>query len=167
MKLSQIFSVGSVLVLLAGLVAAAEKGEGNPAWEKMKSLAGEWSGDSPYGKVGISYKLVSSGKALMESIREPDGSDMVTVYHPDGSRLLMTHYCSSGNQPRMKAEGQSGEVKKIAFAYVDATNLSSPDALHMVRLVVTFENADHFTQEWTSSEKGKETTAAFKLARKK
>jgi len=33
----------------------------------------------------------------------------------------------------------------------------------MVRLVVTFEDADHCSQEWTASEKGKEETAAFKL----
>ena len=92
----------------------------------------------------------------MESIREPDGSEMMTVYHPDGSRLVMTHYCSSGNQPRMRAEGLSAEGKKLAFAYVDVTNLSSPDSLHMVRLAMTFDDANHFTEEWTSLEKGKD-----------
>ena len=92
---------------------------------------------------------------------------MMTVYHPDGSRLVMTHYCSSGNQPRMRAEGLSAEGKKLAFAYVDVTNLSSPDSLHMVRLAMTFDDANHFTEEWTSLEKGKENTHAIKLTRQK
>ena len=157
------------LALAASLFAAsAGAGDGgNPAWEKMKTLAGDWGGDTPYGKVQVSYKLVSSGKALMESISGPEGSDMVTVYHPDGSRLVMTHYCSSGNQPRMRAQGLSAEGKKLAFAYVDASNLSSPDSLHMVRAAMTFDDANHFTEEWTSLEKGKENTAAFKLTRQK
>ena len=159
--------LGLALAAILFATAAGAGDGGNPAWEKMKTLAGDWGGDSPYGKVQISYKLVSSGKALVETIREPDGSDMVTVYHPDGSRLVMTHYCSSGNQPRLRAEGLSPEGKKLAFAYVDATNLSSPDSLHMVRLAMTFDDADHFTEEWTSLEKGKENTAAFKLTRKK
>jgi hypothetical protein len=159
----------SGLILGALLLAAAVGADGNdnPAWEKMKTLVGDWSGDSPEGKVQISYKLVSSGKALMESIREPGGSDMVSLYHPDGSRLVMTHYCSAGNQPRMRAAGLSEGGKKLAFSYLDATNLASPDEMHMVRLVVTFDDADHLTQEWTERAKGKDNTAAFQLTRKK
>ncbi len=157
------------VTLLAFFIAGASgAGEGgNPAWDKMKSLVGNWAGDSPEGKVQISYKLVSSGHALVESIREPDGSDMVSIYHLDGSRLVMTHYCSADNQPRLKADGLSGEGKKIAFAYLDATNLASPEAMHMVRLVVTFADADHLTEEWTARENGKENTAAIRLTRQK
>ncbi len=28
--------------------------------------------------------------------------NMITMFHMDGDRLLMTHYCGAGNQPRMK-----------------------------------------------------------------
>ena len=48
-------------------------------------------------------------------------TQMVTLYHPDGASLLMTYYCSMGNQPRMRSKG-AGEGK-LAFAYLDATNI--------------------------------------------
>jgi hypothetical protein len=141
----------------------------SPAWEKMKSLAGEWSGTMNHGgqemPVSVSYTLVSSGTSLMERLTTPDGSDMVTMYHPDGSRIMMTHYCSGGNQPRMRTETSSAD--SIAFDFVDATNLASPKAEHMRKLVVKFQDADHFTQEWTHRKDGKDETGVFKYARKK
>ena len=155
------------IVVLAAALAAALRAEhpANPAWEKMKTLVGEWTGESPEGKFRSSYKLVSGGSALMETINAPHDFDMVTVYHPDGKSLAMTHYCGIGNQPRMRSNGLDPEGRKVAFDFVDATNVSSPDQLRMVRLVVTFGDADHFTQEWTSREKGKDTTGVFKLTR--
>jgi hypothetical protein len=141
----------------------------NPAWEKMKSLAGEWNGtmnhDGQEMPVSVSYTLVSSGTSLMERLTTPDGSDMVTMYHPDGSRIMMTHYCSGGNQPRMKAEAMAAD--SIAFDFVDATNLASRKAEHMRKLVVRFQDADRFTQEWTHRKDGKEETGVFKYARKR
>jgi hypothetical protein len=135
----------------------------------MKSLAGEWSGTMNHGgqemPVSVSYTLVSSGTSLMERLTTPDGSDMVTMYHPDGSRIMMTHYCSGGNQPRMRTETSSAD--SIAFDFVDATNLASPKAEHMRKLVVKFQDTDHFTQEWTHRKDGKDETGVFKYARKK
>jgi hypothetical protein len=101
----------------------------------------------------------------MERLTTPDGSDMVTMYHPDGSRIMMTHYCSGGNQPRMRTETSSAD--SIAFDFVDATNLASPKAEHMRKLVVKFQDTDHFTQEWTHRKDGKDETGVFKYARKK
>src|SRR3989337_104403 len=104
-------------------------------FEKMKSLVGEWTGKSRDGKpVTISYALVSSGSALMEKIGMPHESDMVTLYHPDGDSLMMTHYCAAHNQPRMRAGTVLPESRRIVFDFVDATNLASPDAGHMHRL---------------------------------
>ena len=143
----------------------------NAAWEKMKSLAGEWEGTIKDGDatlpVSVSYTLVSSGTSLLESMSTPDGHDMVTVYHPDGSRIRMTHYCSEGNQPRMKAEAAAADAKSLTFDFVDVTGLASPQAEHMRKLVVRFDDADHFTQEWTHRKAGRETTGVFKYSRKK
>ena len=85
-------------------------------------------------------------------------SEMVTIYHPDGDHLMMTHYCSAHNQPRMRSQTVAGGSKIITFDLVDVTNLSAPDAGHMKKLVVTFVDKDHFTQEWTWSRKGKRKT---------
>jgi len=140
-------------------------GPPNPAWESMKSLQGEWEG-AYEGKVAAraTYRLVSNGTALMETLTSPDDSDMVTMYHRDGGRIAMTHYCSEDNQPRMRADTK--DPKRIAFNYVDATNLSSPDASRMTGLVVTLKDADHFTQEWTYTQGGKSTTSTFAFTRK-
>ncbi len=78
----------------------------------------------------------------------------------------MTHYCSEGNQPRMRAEAASGDGS-IAFHFVDVTNLSGRETEHMRELVVKFQDADHFTQEWTHRKAGKEETGVFKYTRKK
>ncbi len=139
-----------------------------PEFEKLTSLVGEWQGKSPDGKSAkVSYALVSDNSALMERLAIAGESEMVTMYHPDGDRLMMTHYCSAHNQPRMRSEKSSGEIKKIAFDMVDVTNLSAPDAGHMKRLVLTFSDQDHFSQEWTWTEKGKEGTVVVHFERQK
>ena len=166
--------VRSAVVLLAILlvsVAAPAAPATSPAWEKLKSLVGEWDGTVAHGAetmpVTISYTLVSSGTSLMERLSTPDGADMVTMYHPDGSRIMMTHYCSGGNQPRMRAQAPKGDVNRIAFSFVDATNLPDPKVEHMRSLVVKFDDADHFTQEWTHRKAGKDEVGVFRYTRKK
>lgn len=160
-----------VLAFLLASVAAPADPATSPAWEKLKSLVGEWDGTVSHGSetmpVTISYTLVSSGTALMERLSTPDGADMVTMYHPDGSRILMTHYCAGGNQPRMRAPASKGDVDRLAFSFVDATNLPDPKLEHMRSLVVRFDDADHFTQEWTHRKAGKDETGVFKYTRKK
>ena len=170
MKTTRMLSILFAAFLVVAVAAPAAPGT-NPAWEKMKSLAGEWEGTMAHGDatmpVSVSYTVVSGGTSLMERLATPDGHDMVTMYYPDGSRIMMTHYCSEGNQPRMKAQAAAGEPKSLAFNFVDATNLASPQAEHMRKLLVRFDDADHFTQEWTHRKAGKEETGVFKYSRKK
>ncbi len=160
--------VTAMYILLLGPAADHPKPAPNPGFEMMKSLVGTWETTTPDGKSATStYQIVSSGTALMESMDASDHMNMVTMYHPDGNRLMMTHYCASNNQPRMRTEAISGDMKKFTFTFVDVSNLASPDAGYMSGLAVTFEDADHFTQEWTSRENGKDTTWTFRWARKK
>lgn len=166
-----ISSRSSALLLAGALLAApalAAEAPPNPAWERMKSLVGEWEGTAEGRPAKVRYNLVSSGTALAESLSTPEGGDMLTIYHPDGSRLLMTHYCSENNQPRMRAAGLSPDGKKIEFSFVDVTNVSGPDAPHMAGLVLLFPDPDHLTQQWThKTGPGKQETAAFQFTRKK
>lgn len=90
---------------------------------------------------------------------------MMTIYHPDGNVILMTHYCAAGNQPRMRAQASGGDT--IAFQYVDAANLKSSADGHMYRLVIKFKDADHVTEEWTWKQDGKDTISRFQLQRVK
>ncbi|HEY7514964.1 MAG TPA: nuclear transport factor 2 family protein, partial [Vicinamibacteria bacterium] len=136
------------------------------AWERLKSLAGDWTGTYEGQPAGVSYRLVSGGTALQETLDVAvDDSHMTTIYHPDGASVLMTHYCDMGNQPRMRAAVLQGG--RLEFAYVDASNLKSPDDLVMSRLVMTFPAADRLVQEWTSRKSGREQTGRFEFTRKR
>ena len=154
---------------LTSVVAVARAaGKSQPEFDKLKSLAGNWEGKASDGRpVHVNYQVVSAGSALMESIGEGAGGQMITVYHMDGDRLMMTHYCSAGNQPRMRADRSSSTPSVIRFTFVDVTNLSAPDAGHMQAHSILWKDADHITHLWTWREKGQDRTETFELARLK
>ena len=155
-----------VLALWPGAARGAENA--NPGWNRMKSLVGDWDGlYDGKAPVHVSYKLVSNGTTLMETISSADGPDMVTMYTPDGGRLLMTHYCSEGNQPRLRAEAAGAEPKTISFGFVDASNLPTPETGHMHHLDVVFKDPDHFAQRWTHRAAGKDMTSTFEYTRRR
>jgi len=138
------------------------------AFEKLKSLNGEWQGRGEGDRqVDVSYQIVSGGSVLLETLQGTNEPPMVTLYHTDGDRLMMTHYCSIGNQPRMAAQAPAGEIKDINFTFVDITNLTNPSAGHMRGLVFTFQDKDHIRQEWTWRMDGKDEKTIFNLERKK
>ena len=153
----------SILIIIVLLCASVCFAQSNPAFETMKSLAGEWKGTGHDGNsVTITYAVVSGGTAVLETMANPP---MLTTYYLDGDSLMLTHYCMANNQPRMKAASQKGKV--IEFRFVDATNMKSADAGHMKDMTLTVDDANHIQQAWTWSDKGKTETHAFKLERVK
>jgi hypothetical protein len=157
-------------VLLGACLAAPAAGgdaKVNAGWERMKSLVGRWEGTAEGSPVTVTYKLVSNGTSLMETMDMPGESEaMITMYHPDGGELLATHYCAAGNQPRMRLRS-AGDPGMLDFALVDATNVSDSTGEVMQRLVVTFRDADHFQQTWTVKKDGKSHSSNFVYTRKK
>jgi hypothetical protein len=155
-----------VMALVVGPSRTAGAADAPAGWDALRALVGEWEGTydgkSP---ARISYRLVSNGTALMETMTGEDSSDMVSLYHPDGASVVMTHYCSMGNQPRMRA--RAGKDGALEFAYIDATNVKSPAEHVMSRLVMTFPDRDHLVQEWTSKTGSKEETGRFIFTRRK
>jgi len=156
-----------VVVLMAVVLSAGICFAGTlPEFEKLKLLVGEWKGISMDGKPAtLTYTLVSNNSALMERLAMGGDSEMVTLYHPDGDHLMMTHYCSAHNQPRMRSNAVDAGGRNITFDLVDVTNLSAPDAGHMKRLVVTFTDNDHFTQEWTWTQQGRDMAVVITFER--
>ncbi len=151
-----------ILCALAPLGRAAGPDDG---WRMLQSLAGSWKAAAPDGKsVRISYQVISNGSAVMETMHAEDGSPfMVTIYHRDGAALMLTHYCAERNQPRLKAV--SADEKRIVFEFLDATNLSGPDANYIRGLTVSFIDKGHIVEEWTARREGKDMKAVFKLTR--
>jgi len=146
--------------------ASTTQKKANYGFDRLKALVGDWQGTAKDGKtVKVSYSLVADGSAVMETLETGMESTMITMYHPDGSRVMMTHYCSAHNQPRMRAEAASADPKSLTFNFVDATNLASPSDGHMERLVVSFVDPDHFTQEWTFKVKDQKQVDVFAFQR--
>lgn len=148
--------------------ASASVASGASGFEKLKTLVGEWEGKSPDGQLAkVTYELISGGTALMETVTEGVGGGMVSIYHANGDKLLMTHYCSMGNQPRLQASVPAGEVQRLDFTFVDGANITSHDGGHIHSLTIRFQDKDHFTQEWGHKDGGKEAQMKVTFTRKK
>lgn len=153
----------AMVIAIFAATAAFGQSDSQKAFDKLKSMAGTWEGVMPDGKTSqVTYRVTSGGSALLSEISPDDA--MITMFHMDGDRLMMTHYCGAGNQPRMKGT-LSPDGKTVVFEFVDATNLSNPNAGHMHRAVFTMADATHHTEDWTYVSNGKEETHRFELHR--
>jgi hypothetical protein len=156
-----------VFMATTGLtVSANEKAKSAAAFERLISLVGEWEGTANGASVKATYTLVSGGTALMERLQPSNESEMLTLYTLDGDHLLVTHYCSSGNQPAMKTAAITDLNGVLTFKVYQVSGMKSVDEGHMTALILTMPDKDHFTQEWTYKEKGHEQPALFKFTRK-
>lgn len=130
-------------------------------FERFRVLAGDWEEKSSKGWTGdLSIRVIGRGSAILctSSISAHPGADegMATLMHLDRDRLLLTHYCVAGNQPRLAATrvGEGGNL--VEFTFFDATNLPSRDMGHMDRVVFRLTDRDHFASRWAWYEKGRE-----------
>jgi hypothetical protein len=155
-----------VLAVPAVAVRSEAQTDAEKAFTAIKNLPGRWEGKMSGGQtVRVDFKVISGGSAVMSEILGEGPEHMVSMFHLDGpNRLLVTHYCGAGNQPRMQGT-TSPDGKTITFTFVDATNLAAPDAGHMQKLVLTLVDPDHHTEEWTFLDHGKEEKQFFDLRR--
>ncbi len=129
------------------------------AFERLKGLTGRWQAASSKGwNEVVRYDVAAGGSVVVETntfTDEPEAT-MYTMFHLDGGRLLATHYCGSGNQPRLVASGVSDDGRELTFTYLDATGLPSRDHGHMDQAVFRFLGDDRFTSRWTWYQHGSE-----------
>jgi Tfp pilus assembly protein PilW len=168
-KLAAFLALGAVTIIGFGAYASAknEKAKPLPGFAQLIPLVGEWEGTSGSGaSVKLTYTLVSNGSALMERMQPSNEPEMITMYSADGDRIIVTHYCSAGNQPQMQSAAITGPTQKFDFTLVRVTGMKSPSEGHMVRLVLMMADKDHLTQEWTFLGNGKTQTDVFRYTRK-
>jgi hypothetical protein len=144
-------ALGISLAAVARALAEPDPADANAnlAFDKLKTLVGTWEAPTDRGTAVVTYRLVSGGTALLEDAKMPGEAEMITVYYVDGKRLLMTHYCTAGNQPRMQAAAFDPKSDRIDFQFVDATNLRSPDDGHMHHVVFEFRGPNQVNENWT------------------
>lgn len=156
-----IFVIAALALTAAAAYAAGPKSEastGPAAYARLKTLVGEWEAETNMGKVHVSYELIAGGTSLVEKETSDKMPAMLTVYYLDGDRLLLTHYCMAGNQPRMQARTFNPETGEVAFEFLDATNLA-PGGGHMHNVKIRVADQDHLASEWEFYEKGQRKMA--------
>jgi hypothetical protein len=158
--------IATVLFVALAATAALAQSDAQKSFNQLKALTGSWEGKTADGKpLQVSFRETAGGSALMSEILGTGPENMVSLIHMDGpNRLLMTHYCGAGNQPRMQAS-VSPDGKTISFTFFDGTNIAS-DAGHMQSMVLTVLDNNHHTEDWTFAAQGKEMKEFFDLRRK-
>jgi len=147
-------AVAALSLAACGFVPAHTAGQKNDAgvttFDRFKGLAGDWTGTG-----GTVRFKVSSGGSVVQQIYFPDSEqEMTNMITRDGSDVVLTHYCMVGNQPRMKASDKASG-NSVAFTFVSAGNLKSPNSMHMHNVTFTFVDADTIKETWTSWKDGK------------
>ncbi len=133
--------------------ATPAKLDGQALFERLKLLVGEWRGEwSPGGlDTTVTYSLTGNGSVLVEDYALGE-TTMSTLYHLDGDDLMLTHYCSIGNQPRMRAITLSADGREVVFDEFDITNLG--DTGYSERLTLTLTDEDHIAVFFRGSRTG-------------
>ena len=141
------------------------------AFDRFKALAGEWidadGGAGAKGQVVVTYRLTGGGSAVVETLFPGSKHEMTTIFHRDGSDLVLTHYCSGGNQPRMRAKTVDGNV--VAFDFDGGTHFDPAKDGHMHNARIEFLSDDEVRAFWQAWNKGAPSahSPSFRLTRKK
>ena len=165
------YLTGVGLALTLALAATAQA-DTNAIMDKLRSLEGEWTlldeqGEDT-GQLGSEFRLTANGSALREFMFPGDAHEMLNVYHADGDRVLMTHYCAAGSQPRLEVV-PAAEGDGLLLKFESSTNLPSPDAHFMHHAEFAWDGDDRLTATWYGSTDGEvsEDTTVMRLARRK
>jgi hypothetical protein len=135
------------LLVSLSTVALAQS-DAKKVFQKLKSLSGSWEGTYEGIPVHVSYRVTSSGKALMHESTSPDRhEDPLTVFYVEGDRLLLTHYCDAGNRPLMEGK-LSPDGYTVEFDLLSVADYKTTQLGHMQRVRITMLDDNHHTEDW-------------------
>jgi hypothetical protein len=159
-----------ICISAAVLAMGQAKSPAVQAFEKLKALEGEWIDvDGAFGekgKIAVTYRVTGSGHTVVETFPFGTPQEMVTVYHLDGAKVALTHYCSGNNQPHMTSTGLLGNT--IAFQFAGGANIDPAATSHMHEAKIEFVSNDEIKAVWQNWNKGKaDHAASFRILRKK
>ena len=127
---------------------------GSEAFERMKTLVGKWSAESPMmGKMKTEFRLIAGGSVIEERFAEGTPMEMLSTYHDVNGKLMMTHYCMLRNQPRMRLVKSLAD--SLTFDLAPTPGLDPAKDRHMHGATYTFIDEKHFKLEGVSWENGK------------
>ena len=177
MKRTQCIAVAAATLLLPAAAPASDELTAEKAFQSLKALAGGWEGTASgdgseavaeaeaTGKVVHEFEVTASGHVLMERMGPNTDYEMVNMYHLDGEDLVLTHYCSSGNQPRMKFNAAASAPNRLIFDFDGGTNLeTTPSHIHSAE--IRLDGKDQLDSAWKAHAGDQEAgTMTFHLKR--
>ena len=157
--------LSAILCLLLAVPAAAQSHFAPMI--RMGQLAGDWVGtvtntkragsDKPL-PVHLHYDAVSAGNAVVETLKMGEFPGMVSVYYQEGDQLMMTHFCTSNTQPRLRTRSIPRDMKEFVFVFVDSTNILNANWMNIVSLKLEFPTKDDIVQSWQSHDRAEGAT---------
>ncbi len=170
-------AAAAAVLLLPAAAAASDDLTAEKAFERLKALAGTWEGSASgegseaeaeadaAGRVVHEFEVTASGHVLMERMGPDTDYEMVNMYHLDGADLVLTHYCSAGNQPRMKFNAATSAPNRLVFDFAGGTNLeTTPSHIHSAE--IRLDGKDRLDSAWKAHEGDRESgTMTFHLER--
>jgi hypothetical protein len=156
----------ALLVGLALFIPGAPAQVADRAFAGLQRLTGNWQASvgTKGAIIRLNLRTISNGSAEVETFTTPNGLETLTIFHPDGTRLLATHYCAQGNQPRLALDPNSTS-SEMTFRFLDATNLKSHGDAHLVRLALKIKDDDHFELTEVYMERGVEDVTIYQFTR--
>jgi len=132
---------------------AGPQSDAQKAFEKLKSLAGTWEGTYMGMSGNVTIRVTSTGNAILHEMTASGRPDNpITMIYVDGDRLLLTHFCDSGNRPRMQGK-LSPDGNTVTFDFLDVSGNTNEFLMHDI--VFTMVDADHHIEAFTYSVNGK------------
>ena len=158
-------TVTAVAVLLSVSVFAQSPQPAASAFERLKAMEGEWvdvtGAFGARGAVVATSKVTGAGNTIIETFPVNTPHEMTTVYHRDGSHVVLTHYCSGGTQPRMRAKEIDGNV--MNFAFDGGANIDPARTSHMHNMRLEFISRDEIRADWHNWTDGKDNGHVGKM----
>lgn len=154
-----------LLILAIGFSVTPATSAKTLSLEDLAFLQGNWKIEKPVDEreqnFRLRYHFISRDSALVEVYGDPQKQTTETIIHADANRLMATHYCARGNQPRLIAtEKQNNQIQ---FIFLDITNLENPNDPHMVRMTFRFIDKSRIQKEEVYKVNGKEESSAMTL----
>ncbi len=142
----------TIALILGAFPPAQADAPADPAvYERIKSLAGDWSGrmEDPLAgpPVHVRYEVVSGGKAVIEYQNPGQSFEMVTVYYLADGKLRATHYCGAGNQPAYKL-GRDSTADLLKLDFDGGTGFDPRHDGHVHKGEIRFVAPDRIEHRW-------------------
>lgn len=149
------FTLMLAITACATLSNASAATDAKTAFARLKSMSGDWTGPKMMGtRMKANYRVIAGGSAVLATFFPETKNEMISVYYLVGNKLVMTHYCMLGNQPRMKLNTKKSTGDTLVFDFAGGKNIKSTN-MNMHGETLRFINNNKVESTCEGEEKGK------------